>query len=47
MKFNNFIFLALKRGFDKGYFGTDALRKAVENKVLSKEQFKSITGQDY
>lgn len=37
----------LKRNFDRGLWTAQMVRLAVRKGVITKEQFKEITGQDY
>lgn len=37
----------VKRNFDRGLWAAQMVRLAVRKGVITKEQFKEITGQDY
>lgn len=37
----------IKKYYDKGYWTIDMVRQAVVKKVITKAQFKKITGQAY
>lgn len=37
----------VKRNFDRGLWTVNMVRLAVRKGVITKEQFKEITGQDY
>ena len=37
----------IKRNFDKGLWNVAMVRMAVRKGVITKEQFKEITGKDY
>lgn len=37
----------VKRNFDRGLWTANMVRLAVRKGVITKEQFKEITGQDY
>ena len=36
-----------KKWYDKGIWGIDRLRELVETEVITPEEFKEITGEDY
>ena len=40
-------FATVKRNYDKGLWNLNMVRMAVRKGVITKEEFKEITGQDY
>lgn len=40
-------FATIKRNYDKGLWNLNMVRMAVRKGVITKEEFKEITGQDY
>ena len=40
-------FATIKRNYDKGLWNLNMVRMAVRKGVISKQEFKDITGQDY
>lgn len=40
-------YATIKRNFDKGLWNLNMVRMAVRKGVISKQEFKDITGQDY
>lgn len=40
-------FATIKRNFDKGLWNLNMVRMAVRKGVITKDEFKNITGQDY
>lgn len=40
-------FATIKRNYDKGLWNLMMVRMAVRKGVITKEEFKEITGQDY
>lgn len=40
-------FATIKRNFDKGLWNLNMVRMAVRKGVITKDEFKEITGQDY
>lgn len=40
-------FATVKRNYDKGLWNLNMVRMAVRKAVITKEEFKVITGQDY
>lgn len=40
-------FATIKRNYDKGLWNLNMVRMAVRKGVISKQEYKDITGQDY
>ena len=40
-------YVTIKRNFDKGLWNIMMVRMAVRKGVITKDEFKTITGQDY
>lgn len=40
-------FTTIKKNFDRGLWTVAMVKMAVKKKVITKEQFKEITGEDY
>lgn len=40
-------FATIKRNYDKGLWNLNMVRMAVRKGVITKEEFKDITGQEY